>query len=375
LDEATSGSRDADAGHRDLELEFRGSARDYFRVWIVNVALTLLTLGVFSAWAKVRKKRYFYAHTLLDGTPFQYLARPVPILKGRIVAAALFAGYYLASEFYLDALPVVLVLAGVLAPWIIVRSAAFNARYSAWRNMTFCFEGRYPGAFKSFYAWGVVPATALSVYFARLDEDDLWVILGLWSLVGLVFAWWYRGMKRFAVEHTAYGGKRGRFGARGSAFFKIYFVGGLFVAAAIFATAFVLKGVTLLLGVPPAELLPVGLWVAGVFLYFGWVVGYAYVEAHRTNLVWRATELGPIRFQAWLTARELLKLYLTNAVVMIASLGLLTPWAVVRTMRYRASRIRPVLAGDWTELEGAPVAPVAAAGSEMGELFELDFSL
>ena len=40
-----------------LPLAFHGSARDYFRIWIVNLCLTLLTLGIFSAWAKVRKKR------------------------------------------------------------------------------------------------------------------------------------------------------------------------------------------------------------------------------------------------------------------------------------------------------------------------------
>ncbi len=56
----------------------------------MNLCLTLLTLGAYSAWAKVRKKHYFYAHTTLDSTPFQYLGQPLPILKGRIIAAVLF---------------------------------------------------------------------------------------------------------------------------------------------------------------------------------------------------------------------------------------------------------------------------------------------
>ena len=56
-----------------LELEFSGTGREYFQVWIVNLCLTLITLGIFSAWAKVRKKRYFYSNLTLDGTPFQYL--------------------------------------------------------------------------------------------------------------------------------------------------------------------------------------------------------------------------------------------------------------------------------------------------------------
>ena len=42
---------------------FTGTSAEYFRIWIVNVALTILTLGVYSAWAKVRTEQYFYGHT------------------------------------------------------------------------------------------------------------------------------------------------------------------------------------------------------------------------------------------------------------------------------------------------------------------------
>lgn len=66
---------------------------------------------------------------MVDGTPFQYLGQPVPILKGRIVAAMLFTVYYASSHFFTSLLPYVLTAGVVLAPWVIVRSAAFNARY------------------------------------------------------------------------------------------------------------------------------------------------------------------------------------------------------------------------------------------------------
>src|SRR5262245_36210186 len=60
--------------------EFRGEWREYFRIWIVNVALTVLTLGVYSAWAKVRTQRYFYGNTRVAGRAFDYQAQPLPIL-------------------------------------------------------------------------------------------------------------------------------------------------------------------------------------------------------------------------------------------------------------------------------------------------------
>ncbi len=35
-------------------LEFHGSGGEYFRIWIVNLCLTIVTFGIYTAWAKVR---------------------------------------------------------------------------------------------------------------------------------------------------------------------------------------------------------------------------------------------------------------------------------------------------------------------------------
>lgn len=331
---------------RELAIEFRGSAREYFRTWIVNLCLTLLTLGIFSAWAKVRKKRYFYSHTTIDGTPFQYLGQPIPILKGRVIAAIAFSAYYASSHYFISMLPYVLVAGTILAPWVIVRSVAFNARYSAFRNMTFRFEGKYLDALKVIYA---------AVLFA---------------IFVFSFPWWIRRFKNFIISHASYGGKKGEFSATGRQFFKVYFNAGLIVVAVWILTA-ILSDVTfsfmkksqvmfLLTAIPP---------------YIGSVFAYAYVQAHSSNLVWNNIRLGPLRFQSTLLARGMTKLYLTNTLTIIASLGLLTPWAVMRTLKYRADNLRVVQEGDLTDFEGGEASAVQAAGAEFGDFFEVDLSL
>lgn len=75
---------------RIVRPEFTGSAGEYFRIWIVNLFFTLVTLGIYSAWTKVRKKKYFYARTCFDGETFDCFGRPIAILKGRIVAFIVF---------------------------------------------------------------------------------------------------------------------------------------------------------------------------------------------------------------------------------------------------------------------------------------------
>ena len=79
--------------------EFRAEGREYFRIWIVNLVLSLLTLGIYSAWAKVRKQRYLYGSTSVAGSAFGYHADPRKILRGRLIAAAIFGLYFAASRY------------------------------------------------------------------------------------------------------------------------------------------------------------------------------------------------------------------------------------------------------------------------------------
>lgn len=353
---------------RPLALEFRGSAREYFRLWIVNLCLTLLTLGIFSAWAKVRKKRYFYSHTVLGGTPFQYLGQPVPILKGRLIAAALFLLYYAADNFFTGLMPYVLAAALVLAPWVVVRSAAFNARYSAFRNMTFQFDARYRDAAWTLYWLGLVPLLVAGGIFEWWGNP--WLAGGAYAIFGLFFPWWIRGLKRFLVGHTGFGGVNGELGATGGQFFKIYLLAGLIMGAV--GAAIGLVGAAAFSKVKSAE--------AAIFLfmipaYAGYVLAFAFVQARSSNLVWNSTRLGPLRFESTLKARGLAKLYLTNALAILATAGLLIPWAVVRTLKYRADNLRVRLEGELADFRGGKATAVQAAGAEVGEFFDVDLSL
>src|SRR5687768_1367606 len=92
----------APASPRIARLEFTGTGGEYFRIWIVNLFLSLVTLGVYSAWAKVRKKKYFYGSTRLDGDAFDYFASPVAILKGRAIAATVLVVYAVVTELAPD---------------------------------------------------------------------------------------------------------------------------------------------------------------------------------------------------------------------------------------------------------------------------------
>lgn len=69
-----------------IALVFSGSGTKYFRIWAVNLTPTICTLGLYAAWTKVRRVQYFYQHTPLDGSAFDYAPNPVSILFGRLLA-------------------------------------------------------------------------------------------------------------------------------------------------------------------------------------------------------------------------------------------------------------------------------------------------
>nr|MDQ2694662.1 YjgN family protein [Pseudomonadota bacterium] len=190
---------------------FTGSGGEYFKVWIVNIVLTVLTLGIYSAWAKVRNKRYFYGNTLLDGATFAYRAEPVTILKGRLIAVGLLILYSVVSGLLppLEWVLSLLLLAGL--PWLICCALAFNARYSVYRGLRFDFTGRYGEAFGVFILLPLlIPLT-----------------------MGLMLPYFAYRTHRFVVEHHRYGtaGFSLNTGAKG--FYVIYAKAALLALAVV----------------------------------------------------------------------------------------------------------------------------------------------
>lgn len=350
---------------RELIIQFHGNARDYFRVWVVNLCLTLCTAGLYSAWAKVRKQRYLHAHTTLDGTPFQYLGHPLAILRGRLVAAALVLTYYLVSYLAPDLRAFVIATAVVAAPWILVRSLAFNARVRAFRNLSFNFSASYGETVFALYWLGLIPALVVGWLFEWWEDPR--ILTALAAAAGAVFPFWMFRLKRFTITHTSFGAQRATFDARPRAFFRIYFVAGvmLIVAAMAFGALIRLFGETGRLG----------MLLAPVPLYAGYVLSLAYTRAHVGNLVWNNLGIGPVRFQSTLSTWSLFGLYLGNTVCILLSCGLLIPWAVLRTIRYRIEHLRATCSGDLSHFRQSRPRRTDAASAELGDLLQLDLAL
>ena len=142
-------------------VRFSGAAREYFGIWIVNFLLSIVTFGIYSAWAKVRNRKYFLGNTTVDGRPFDYHARGVQILIGRAIVVAAFVLLSVSSSISPILNGVVIVLLAVAFPWLINRGLRFNAAMTSWSNVRFRFEGSYWRAFAVFLLYPLLAVFTL----------------------------------------------------------------------------------------------------------------------------------------------------------------------------------------------------------------------
>jgi uncharacterized membrane protein YjgN (DUF898 family) len=331
--------------NRTLAFTFTGTAKEYFGIWIVNTLLRIVTLGIYSPWAKVRKRRYFYGNTFLNEANFDYLADPLAILKGWFIAGAFFVLYSLASQFSpILALVFMAVLFG-LFPWVVVRSRIFNLRNSSHRNIRFGFTADYREAYRVFLWWQLLAGLTLGI------------------LAPYVI---YR-QKRFLVEKSSYGTTPFSFDATPGQFYRVFFPLLVLVPIAVIvfgAVSFSLPKENQLLTAVPVVLFPLVYFIAGV-----------YVPTALANLTWNSTGIGSLRFNSSLRVRDLVWIYFSNGVAIICTLGMLAPWAAVRLARYRLDRLSLAGRDDFDTITAAAAETVSATGEELGDMLGYDFGL
>lgn len=345
-------SAPAETGERTVRPEFTASGAEYFRIWVVNLLFTLLSFGIYSAWAKVRKKRYFYGSTRFDGSTFDYFASPRAILNGRIVAFLIFVTYAIAGDLVPMSHFAFWGAGALMLPWLVVRALGFNARNSAWRGLRFDFTATTRQAVTVYIGYGLIVA-----------------LTG-----GLAYPWFVARQKAFVLSHHALG--KSGFGCelRARAFYGIYIRAGLLLtllaAPLVVATTFAVAKLPV-----PDELVWLKFALPVVPVYAAYIAVYAYSQARTQNLMWNSAYGPGMRFSSSLSARRLARIYLGNIVAAACSVGLLIPWAVVRTLRYRLEQFAVVMEGETVHEASPALARVGATGQELGDFFNLDLGL
>jgi uncharacterized membrane protein YjgN (DUF898 family) len=370
-----------------LALRFTGSGWEYWRIWIVNLLLTVVTLGVYYPWARARKWRYVYNNTWVDGDALDYHATGWRLFKGMVVAVLLFGVLNVVGDLSL-------LLAGVtsLAFWLLLpllwrSSLRFRLAQSSWRGLRFGFTGGVQGAYAAFYWPWLVALIALAAAFAVGAVVSMFTIGSGVGVLQLSPHWWAmvwlatvaaltvcvlafaHGVRRYQHSHYAFGTLGSALGLSWSDLLRAAWrpvalgVGLLTLGVVLLIVAGLLaqhdEG-----NVAQGPLATAAVISFVPMVYLGLPLVGAYWSALFQNLYWSATRAPGLQLRSQLSPWRYTGLVLKNLVLTLMTLGLYWPFALMATTRMRVEALSIVSEVDWAQI----TARAAGDGNSLGDM-------
>ena len=348
------------------QFRFEGSGGEYFKIWIVNLALSIVTLGIFSAWAKVRSKRYFYGNTYIGDHAFDYHGSPLRILVGRLIAAGILLLYGLSAAFLKWFVVVIGIALFFATPWLVNASLRFNARNSSYRNIRFNFDGSYAEAFGAYILWPLLAVVTLSTTIPLARRARVQYNINNHSFGGRYFDAQLPGRSMYLIYLGAIGLLAGFAAAMGFLVLIAYLL-------AVARDASLASVLALLAEQVNHSVLSAIFLVVYVTVFLCMTT---FIQAKVLNLALNHTSLSArYKFDATISAAKMIDLVLGNLFLMLVTLGLFYPWARVRTVEYLVENIA-VTGGDGIEeFTSDLVSGQGAVGEEVANFFDVDVGL
>jgi len=365
-----------------LPMTFTASGDEYFRIWIVNLLLTVLTLGVYSAWAKVRREKYFHQHTMLAGIGFDYHGSPSAILRGRLLSLGLLG---LTQADFLGSIITTgawIVFFAIL-PWLMQRSIGFRLANTSYRGLRLAFDGTVAEAYQIVLGFTALAAVLVTVPALILVGDAGRLVVLMVPLVAvLLYPMMHATWRRYAIDHSRFVNLKLVTRFRSREFIAIY------VAVIALWFLMTLPAIVLIAAADRlTELLAerdidTRALNQGVTL-LGGLIAYClassiwpYITARVQNLTWGQARLGEHVIHSALDPIAYVRLQLKNLLLTIVSLGLYRPFAAVATARMRIGAVTLQPAGDFHQaIVAIPPPDDVAIGAEAMDLLGFDISL
>lgn len=390
-------------------LKFSGRGGEYFRVWIVNVLLSILTLGLYTPVARQRTARYFFDHTDIAGSPLEFTAPLRKMMFGFVVFALLYLAFKIASESGQDTtVSLFIIAAAALAPYLWGSAMRFRLASTRWRGLQLRFAAGWKDVYLASWPLFVMAALWVAITYGLevvapepaaqpaapqpqpfpglpTMNATMWglvamgVVLSVLCIIRIEFNY-----KSLLVLRSSLGGQIGRWKPVYGDFVRIWLATiGVFLAGAAVVVV-VAAGLALAAGLSwghtPARGL---LFVLFIFLSVlaviaGFIIASAparaYREARMFRLIWSNVGLSQIaRFKCDLQPWAYVRLRLKNLLLTVLTLGLYRPFARVSEYRLKADSVTLHVKGGLDQLVGQMVRQQHALGDALADAAGLDF--
>lgn len=343
---------------------FWGRGRTLFGIFIVNTFFTLLTLGLYSFWGRVRIRQFLSSQTSLAHARFSYHGTPQELLKGWSKAFVVFGLPYA----FLSLVPL---LWDQIPTWI-------------------------PNALAAIMALCFIPVAVVGSHRYRLSRTSLGTIrfsfrghvkeyMKIWALgtvltlltAGIYYPFFENARRKFLVAHTYFGNRPFTYSGTGSGLLRIY------AKALAFSTLIVVTLIGASAG--PESLSGLAQWPSD-----GWrnlifnsmfitglltlLLPWFYLQAAKQRYQWNHSDFGDAHFQFSASTWNVMELRMTNFFMLILTFGLAWPWVQVRNLQflYYHLTLQGPLDFHRIEQEAMDASPT---GEELAGYFDAGFDL
>ncbi len=340
---------------------FHGSGGSLFGIHLVNTLLTLVTLGIYYFWAKVRVRCYLFSQTEFAGDRFSYHGNARELMNGAMKATLVFGVPYYAltniGPFLGGSVVVNVGLQG--AAWLLVLCfipvATVGARRyrltrTSWRGIRFSFQGTTWEFMKLWFSGYALTYLSLGLYYPYFSTRK----------------------QAFLITHSYFGSEPFKFTGSGGRLFRPFL--------AVYLVAAVCAGVVDLIIYSGSQAMleeflndagesasamasgiaaVIGL-IAGVFFFRLLLVPYSVVEQ---RYFWEQTSIGSARFKLPIATWPYVKLKLGNLLLAVCTLGLAWPWITIRNLRFITDHLTVTDVQDFdTVVQAYDTAPPTGEG-------------
>ncbi len=322
-------------------LEYDGKIGDLYRIFLVNLALNIVTLGIWRFWGITRMRRYLWSRTSSGGDRFEYDGTGGQLFVGFLLALLIIFGLFAvaaAASVLIGPSHRLMAAVPILLAELVVVVLAFGAQFSAqrYRLSHTVWRGIRGGVQGSMLAYGARALLYYALTAATLYQLAPWATLRLYER---------------RMNSSSFGSLR--FAASGRAA-QLYLRFLLTLIAVVALGAVV--GVLLFALFRPivVELLqshdPLATQalinrmifpLLGGYLVFG--IGAALISASYAAAFYRHvtghTVLGGLHFASRVSGAAMLGLVLGNALILLVTLGLGMPVVTHRNARFFARNL------------------------------------
>lgn len=304
-------------------LFFHGTGGSLFGIHIVNMFLTVITLGIYYFWGKTKVRNYLWSQTDFAGDRFAYHGTGkellIGFLKAVLVFGVPFVGLIILPEFLElgeagkgAATLVFYSMVLFVVPIAMVGARRYRYSRTSWRGIFFSFRGSVKEFIKIFISGSLLSVITFGLYYPFFETKK----------------------HGFMVSHSYFGNQKFEFDGSGRDLFGSYLL-------------------TLLLIFPT--------------LGFYWF----WFQAKMHRYFWANTTIGHARFCSTVTGGALLMLTMGNFLLMAFTLGLGLPWVAVRNARFACRYLTLEGPLDLTAIEQeAQVA--TATGEGLSSFLDMD---